>query len=643
MFRPLRSAAFLVTAFLEPLSALALPPGQVKVPSHIIAATVYSDRAMVTRVAKVTLAGGIQEVLLDSLPPLLQDQSVRVSASGGARARLVEVKVNRVFLDTLTTARVKPLLQRSRELSYDIRRLNDRLQVLNHQMEFLKKIDIASQESIGRELKTQRPSVEDYRKLLGFFDSELSGLITETRKIEDQKLEKQQSYDALQKEIREIGGSPERSEKQVTIVFDVSQPGTLEVEASYLLSGAGWTPAYDIRAGSGDSSVSLSYFAFVRQNTGEDWRNVRLTLTTSSPSSGGAPLELYPWYVGAAEQAIGAIEGFIRDGSTGEPLTAANLTVVGTPMGVTSDVNGFYRIANLKAGAYEIRARYIGYTSIRAATTVRPFTLTKLDLALQPSSVETGEVVITADRPEVQKDATRSMSLRGGRLEEAALPEAPIPVAVQTTSVSSAVTAASFEIPGETTIPSDNAAHRVAVMVAPLWATFSHSAVPKIQNVVFFKASMQNSTEYPILPGPMSVFLDNSFVATSKLPAVMPGEKFDAFLGVDNGIRVERKLLNRVTEVTGLFTKSRKVSYEILITAENRKRLAAKLSIKENVPVSQDDRVKVTVLNPKSEEIRPDAGGIITWNLELAPGEKKEVRVQYSVEAPSEMNVGGLE
>jgi len=644
MPKTIRTCVALVFALLGIQATLfAVQPTNQKTASHIVAATVYSDRAMVTRVAKVTLASGIQQVTLDALPPLLQDQSVRVSALGSAQAKILEVKVNRMFLDTLTTARVKPLLQRSKSLSYEIRRLNDRQQVLNHQSEFLKKIGIASQESIARELKTQRPSVEDYRKLLAFFDAQLSELNSEARKIEDQKLEIQQTFDAVQREIREIGGSPDKSEKEITVIFDVARAGTLEVDASYLLSGAGWTPAYDIRAGSGDTSVSLSYFGFVRQNTGEDWKDVRLTLTTSRPGSGGSPTELQPWYVGAAERAMGAIEGFVRDAATGEPLVGASVVVAGSQIGASADATGFYRITNLKPGPYDIRARFVGYISTRVSTSVRPYVLTNLDFSLPAASVETAEVVIVADHPEVQKSATNAVALRGGRAEEISQPEAPVPVAVQTATVSSAVTAASFEIPGETTIPSDNAAHRVAIMVSPLGATFSHSAIPKMQKDVFFKAAMRNSTEYPVLPGPMSVFLDNSFVATSKLPAVLPGETFDAFLGVDNGVRVERKLLNRRTEVSGLFSKTRKVNYDILIIAENRKKTSAVLAIQENVPISQDDRVKVTIAAPKAQEALPDANGIITWKMQLAPREKREIKVQYSVEAPVEMNVGGIE
>lgn len=624
-------------------SLCAGPPPAQRAASQITAATVYSDRAMVTRVAKVNLAPGIQEVTLEGLPPFLQEQTVRVSAVGNAQAKILEVKVNRKFLDTLTTARVKPLLQKSKDLGYEIRRLNDRLQVLNHQAEFLKKITIASQESIARELKIERPSVEEYRRLLTFFDTEFSRLNVETRKTEDRRLEVQQSFDALQREIREVGGSPDRSEKEIGITFDVSRSGSLEIEASYLLSGAGWTPAYDIRAGSGDSIVGLAYFGYVRQNTGEDWKNVRLTLTTSQPGSGGTPAELQPWFVGAAEKAMGAIEGFVRDAGTGEPLPGANVSIPGGQAGAATDVNGFYRLTNLKPGPCDVRVRYVGYTSKRLSVSVRPYVLTKLDIDLPASAVEVSEIVVEGDRPNIAKFSTNSVVVRGGKGEEAPMPEPEIPVAVQVATVSTAVTAASFDIPGSTSIPSDNADHRVAIMVASLGARFSHSAIPRMQNSVFFKASMRNTTDYPALPGPANVFLDNSFVATSKLPAVLPGETFDAFLGVDNGVRVERKLLNRLTEVSGLFSKSRKVSFNILITAENRKKTAATLAVQENVPMSQDERVKVTIVAPGPEEVLPDANGILTWNLQLSPGQKREIRVQYSVEAPAEMNVGGLE
>jgi uncharacterized protein (TIGR02231 family) len=533
-------------------------PGEARVSSRVVRATVYTDRAMVTREGKADVSPGLRQITLGGLPPFLQDQSVRVTAAGNAQAKILGVRVDQVFLDTVSAARITPLLQTRKSLNDEMRVLNDRMAVITHQRDFLNKITIASQESIARELRTQKPSAEDWGRLMGFFDAEFSKLDAEARQIDGKRTTLQEKLQAVEKELASAGGNPEKIEKLITVVFDVQRGGSLAIEASYLVSQAAWTPAYDIRVASTDTMVELTYAGFVRQNTGEDWKDVQLTLSTAQPALGGTPPELQPWYVGVAVQLRG---------------------------GRTDDGRAILEEA-APAGAAKMMRK---------------------------------------DRP----------------MSAAAAP--PAPVAYQTAEVKESLTSASFPINGESTVPADNADHRVTVMIAPLGGSFSHSAAPKLQADAFFKAALRNSTDYPFLPGPMSVYVDNGFVSISRLPAVMPGEKFDAFLGVDNGVHVERKLLNRVTDVSGLFSKTRKTRYEILIIAENRKKTAQTLSLRENVPVSQDERVKVEIVLPRPEEATPDPNGIITWQLRLAPGERKEIKVQYSIEAAIDLTVGGIE
>ncbi|MCC6397574.1 MAG: mucoidy inhibitor MuiA family protein, partial [Bacteroidetes bacterium] len=450
-------------AFLLSLSSTvtAAPPSEITINTRIVAATVYSDRAMITRSGKVALAPGMRSLVIRGLPSLVQDQSVRVTASGIVGSKIIEVQVNRMYLDTLITARTRPLLQKSRNLSFEIRKINDRLSVLKHRNDFLEKITIASQESIGRELKTARPAVDEYGKLLDFFDVELSSLKTETRSLEDQRLEHQQTFERIQKELQLIGGSPEKSEKEVTVILNAGIAGTVTIDVSYLVSQASWKPAYDIRASSSDTVVNLTYSAFVQQNTGEDWSDAVVTLTTSRPASGGNPPELDPWFIGAADRAISTVEGVVRDGSTGEPLPGASVTLIGYSTIASTDANGFYRITNIRPGALNLRATAIGFTPVRSTVVTRPFSLAKLDFALPESSVETNEVVVTGDRPRVDKSMTYAVSASEKAISSVVIE--PIAVAPQTATVSATVTAASFEIPGKTTIPSDNLEHRVTI------------------------------------------------------------------------------------------------------------------------------------------------------------------------------------
>lgn len=611
-----------------------------KVETRVAQVTVYSDRAMVTREGKTSVDPGIRRITLNGVPPLLHDETVRVSASGTAEAKILEVKVERVFLDTIPTSRMKPLLQKSKGIADELQKLTDRMTVVAQQKDFLGKIGIASSESISHELRLQRPKVEDWKRALSFFDEELSRLNAEYRSIQTQKQDLERSFNAVQSEIKELGGRSEKSEKQIAVLFDVTKGGSLNVQASYLVDQAGWSPAYDIRVASVDTNINLTYAALVDQSTGEDWTNARLTLSTSKPAFGGTPPEVLPWFIGTSEGALGGVEGFVRDAATGEPLVGANVIVMGRSEGAATDVNGFYRIANVPAGSHQLRCTYIGYAAVVMNVVARPFAGTRADFSLAAEAVEVQAVEVVRERPLVSKSATNAVRIAD---PTQLVPRPDRVVAYQTATMTSAITAASFEIPGESTIPSDNAKHRVTVMVASVGASFSYTCVPRIQADAFLKASMRNTTDYPLLPGPMSVYLDNSFIVNSKLPAVLPGEPFEAFLGIDNGVKVERKLLNRLTDQTGLFSKKRNVSFDIAISAQNLKKVVQTLSIRESIPMSQDERIKVTLSHPKPEEVVPDANGIITWQMNLAPGERRDFHLQYAVEAPFEVNVGGME
>lgn len=67
------------------------------------------------------------------------------------------------------------------------------------------------------------------------------------------------------------------------------------------------------------------------------------------------------------------------------------------------------------------------------------------------------------------------------------------------------------------------------------------------------------------------------------------------------------------------------------------------MATRTGTPLIFSALIAAATLSSRAEEAVPDAGGIITWQVHLAPGEKKEFRVQYSIEAPSELSVGGLE
>jgi len=110
-----------------------------------------------------------------------------------------------------------------------------------------------------------------------------------------------------------------------------------------------------------------------------------------------------------------------------------------------------------------------------------------------------------------------------------------------------------------------------------------------------------------------------------------PGEKFNLALGADEALAITHKQVRRFTEQVGLMTKSTRTSYEYLTTVTNNKPGTLQLILADQVPVSRNDKITVKIQAPSAREVRPDAEGKLEWTLDLAPGETREVPLNFTV------------
>jgi uncharacterized protein (TIGR02231 family) len=219
-------------------------------------------------------------------------------------------------------------------------------------------------------------------------------------------------------------------------------------------------------------------------------------------------------------------------------------------------------------------------------------------------------------------------------------------------TVESAVTSATFKIPVAVSIPGNSTIQKVAINDTRLAATLQFQSTPKLIEAAFLSANANNTTDYPLLAGPMNTFFDDTFVATSSLKTVMPGEKFELALGVDDGISVKRRIVNRFTEDTGLTNKTRRVTYEVVVAITNNKTTQERVVFKEPTPLSRDEKIVVKLLTPQEKEIGSlpspkevtrEEDGKLVWRINLKPGEKREFSLKLSIEHPGDTAVPGLD
>lgn len=200
-----------------------------------------------------------------------------------------------------------------------------------------------------------------------------------------------------------------------------------------------------------------------------------------------------------------------------------------------------------------------------------------------------------------------------------------------------------FVLPRKVNVASDGEPHRVSIIKSNIDAKFSWFTIPKLVSNVFLKASIRNPFLFPILTGPISVFNNQKLVGTAMVntPVLANGE-FELSLGIDDGIKIERKLLKKFTDYSGLINKETTVNFEYAIEITNGKSREITLDLNDQFPVSRNEKIKVEQQLPKGGDATVNEEGKISWKVTLTPGIKKTVPVKFTVSYPKEMNVSGL-
>ena len=274
-------------------SVLWLRAAPVPTDSRISAVTVYQDRAVVTRSATVQLTGGTTELVFANLPQALNEQSLQVSGKGTAQATILDVSAKQTFVDYTPNARVKELEDQLRAFGKQMRGIDDRATLLNASSATLDRMEAALFAPPTKDVP--RPDLNQFTASLAYLSEQKAKLTTDRAALDEQREELHNKTTTVQNQLNELRGAGGKAFKTVTVRVAAAQAGSLDVALAYTVPGASWVPSYDARVISAERTVQLDYFGIVRQGTGEDWKDVALTLSTARPSLGGAAPVLNVW------------------------------------------------------------------------------------------------------------------------------------------------------------------------------------------------------------------------------------------------------------------------------------------------------------------------------------------------------------
>ncbi|MEM8673785.1 MAG: mucoidy inhibitor MuiA family protein [Cyanobacteria bacterium P01_G01_bin.67] len=263
----------------------------------ISAVTVYTNLALVIRKTTISLTGEEKEIILSQLPVTLLPESVRVTGKGTSPVSISGIRVKSIFTPEVSIARVAELEHQIKTLKTQKAALNNRSQSQKLQLNFVEQLSEKSQTHYALNLAKQQIDIAQAQELLDFMGDKYLEYSDHLSELGQQQQDIDNQITALEKQKQKLQISRNKEYLDLIVFIETAAAGEFELEIFYLVSRAGWTPLYDLQVNTSKKQLNLTYLAEVRQNTGEDWHNVPLTLSTAKPGLGTLPPKLEPWYI----------------------------------------------------------------------------------------------------------------------------------------------------------------------------------------------------------------------------------------------------------------------------------------------------------------------------------------------------------
>ena len=577
--------------------------------------TFYIDGAQVTRTKTINLPAGETTLLFTGMSPYMDAKSMQVKAQG----KLTVLGVNHQFnyTDSLERSALTMKMEMLTKKSYELQASKE---VVQAQIDLLK-----ANCSVGN--RTATTSLATIKEMNSYYATESMALRKKLISIDEQLRTNSNEIVAIQAEIAQLGQKAPKAMSEIEVKVSANAACQAYFSITYFVKNAGWFPSYDIRSEGVNKPLTLSYKANIFQNTQEDWKDVELTLSSSSPSISNVLPELKPYWLdyGLApprydNNLIGnTISGVVTDNKR-QPIIGASIIVPGTTIGAITDANGRYSIT-LPDGKRSLQFAAIGYT-----TQTRDAYSNTLNIRLQEDvAVEESAVVGFGAAP---KSVMRSARVTSNAMMDTEAVEESEVMAVEQ---SQTMAGYEFSIVRKLSIPSDGKSVVTEIGRYELPATYLYKSVPKINKDVYIIAESTQWKNHNLLEGEATIYFDNSFVGKTVLNPYQTSDTLSLSMGQNKAIRVQRTKVNESTS-RKLIASNQVQTLTWLITVENTQNQPIAIQVQDQLPVSIDNSIEVSA--EKLSGGKMNDNGIVTWTLNLQPGEKRKLLLQYKVKSP---------
>jgi hypothetical protein len=591
-----------------------------KIASKVQKVVVFLNGAQVTRTAMVNVNAGTSTLVFESISPGIDVQSIQVHANGGFTILSVKHEMNYIN-EQAKQKRVEDLKAQQKVLKDKIALKSSYLSIYQEEASMLTKNQVITGQNASLD-------VIKLKQALDFQTERLTDLKKKEQAVNDEVDLLDAELQKYNQQIADItkGSSTATSNIWVTVSSKTSLQS--EFTLKYVVHNASWFPTYDIRAKNVNSPISISYKANVSQQSGEDWKNIKLTLSTGNPTVSGNKPELAPCFLNFGmmytnrPDKITRVTGTVVAREDGQPLPGTTVRVKGTSIGTSTDASGNYSI-EVPSGNQTLVYSFIG-----TQTEERNISSPIMNVALTASSNQLNEVVVTNGL----SGRAAGISIRGNSSVGYAVETLPI-IVNQTENQ----TNVEFNIDNPYSVPSDGKQYTVEINQLDLAASYQYAVAPKLSADVFLTAKIVDWNKYNFLSGEANLFFEGTFIGKSLLNTNATADTLNLSLGADKNIVVTRTSLKDLTERQSLGS-NKKETRDWQIEIKNRKNQPVNLLVEDQVPVSQNSSIEVETQELSGGQLDKTTGKVI-WSLPLKAQDDKKIELKYQVKYPKNQSV----
>jgi uncharacterized protein (TIGR02231 family) len=252
--------------------------------------TVYPDRAQLTHETTVDIPSGKTILRLGGLSPYIDAQSIQVKGFGDYMILSVNHQNN--YLQNLEELpEIKSIRSQIETLQMKVEDERTAIAVLKEKEAFL----VANRAILASKQGTV--TTDQLRGMMDLYTSSMDQVSTTILKKNRLIKDYEKQISALQNQINDRKGKQNLPSGEIAVSVSSAKAVSGRLTFSYVVSHAGWYPSYDIRVDDITKPVSIFYKANVFQNTGVDWKDVKLSFSNANPWIAGTVPVLPPWFV----------------------------------------------------------------------------------------------------------------------------------------------------------------------------------------------------------------------------------------------------------------------------------------------------------------------------------------------------------